>query len=148
MLLTHDEETNEKLSNINRAPKTARVMYLLGIDDNTASEICNEINEKQLAAAHPTLSWSGGGRIDVHVTHTEATKEHALEIWHEIEDITQDETIGMGDSGNDVPLFQSSGLKVAVSNATLELKSLADYIAPNDNQQALEHVIKHFVLKE
>ena len=52
----------------------------------------------------------------------------------------------MGDSGNDIPIFQSSGLKVAVGNATVGLKALADYIAPSVDQHALEHVIDRFLL--
>lgn len=52
----------------------------------------------------------------------------------------------MGDSGNDVPIFQSCGYKVAVGNATSTLKELADYIAPPVSKHALGHVIETVLL--
>lgn len=136
----------EPLHSVSSVTNDSRFMYLLGIESKIADVICNTINEQGFAVAHSTLSWSGGNRLDVHVTHPEATKEHALQVWHTIESVTKEETIAMGDSGNDVPLFQSAGFKIAVSNANAELKQLADYIAPNDKQQALEHVINRFLL--
>lgn len=148
MLLTHDEELYQPLKTITVAPRTARVMYLLGINNETAAVICNRVNELHGVAAHPTLSWSGENKLDIHVTHVEATKEHAVLEWQKLEDVTKTETIGMGDSGNDIPLFQSVGLKVAVGSATVELKQLADYIAPNQNDGALVHVINRFLLEK
>lgn len=136
----------EPLHSVSSVADDSRFMYLLGIDAKVADTVCNTINGQGFAVAHSTLSWSGGGKLDVHVTHPEATKEHALQEWHKLEGISREETIGMGDSGNDIPLFQSAGFKVAVSNATPELKQLADYIAPNDEQQALMHVINKFLL--
>ncbi len=134
------------IDSISSVSDDSRFMYLLGIEANIADNICNIINAQGFAVAHSTLSWSGGSKLDVHVTHPEATKEHALVKWHELENVSKAETIAMGDSGNDIPLFQSAGLKIAVSNATSNLKQLADYIAPNEKQQALEHVINKFLL--
>lgn len=123
-------------------------LYLIGVSPDAASRVCSEINNAGiLAVAHQTPSWKSGNKIDIHVTHSEATKGHALKAWHAIEGVSVAETIGLGDSANDLPLFQSSGLKVAVSNAGIILTEQADYIAPNDHQQALEHVIDKFILK-
>lgn len=134
------------IATVQSVPKDLRFIYLLGIPEAAAIKISNYINEQEYAVAHNTPSWSGNGLIDVHVTHPEATKEHAIQVWQQFEGITQAETIGVGDSGNDVPIFQSSGLKVAVGNATPDLKSLADYIAPAVTEHALEHVINKFLL--
>jgi len=78
---------------------------LLGIPHDIATNVCNVINSQGYAVAHMTYSWDGEGFMDVHVTHTEATKEHAIKAWQKIESVTKAETIGMGDSGNDIPLF-------------------------------------------
>lgn len=135
-----------QLHSVSKVSDDARFMYLLGISPSAAQNICNTINGQGFAVAHMTPSWSGGDKLDVHVTHQEATKEHAIQVWQEMMQISKEQTIGMGDSGNDIPLFQSSGLKVAVGNGTPDLKRLADYIAPNQAGGALEHVITKFLI--
>jgi Cof subfamily protein (haloacid dehalogenase superfamily) len=127
-------------------PKDLRFIYLLAVPEPTAIKISNRINADAYAVAHLTPSWAGGDLIDIHVTHPEATKEHAIEIWQKREGISKAETIGLGDSGNDIPIFQSAGLKIAVANATASLMQLADYIAPSVGDNALEHVINKFLL--
>lgn len=146
-LMTSAEVKGVPLGTVQSVPHHLRFIYLLGIEESAAINISNRINENQYAIAHLTPSWDGGTFVDVHVTHPEATKEHAIHIWQELENVTQAETIGVGDSGNDIPIFQSAGLKVAVGNATMDLKELADYIAPNVDAHALVHVINKFLLE-
>lgn len=123
-----------------------RFVYLVAVEEEAAIRISNRINPEGFAVAHFTPSWAGNGLVDIHVTHPKATKEHAIEVWQRLEEVSKKETIGLGDSGNDIPIFQSSGLKIAVGNATRNLKELADYIAPEVNDHALKHVIKEFLL--
>ncbi len=132
------------IETVNWLPKRNRIVYFLGIDKAVARRIARAINDKSYAAAHVTPSWHGD-LLDVHVTHPEGTKEHALSIWHGLVHINKSETIAMGDSANDIPLFQSAGFKVAVKNASPELKKLADYIAPAQENEALRHVIERFL---
>jgi len=121
-------------------------MYMIGIPSRDAEAIIDAVAKSGLAVAHHTPSWEGNGLQDVHVTHPGATKEHALKVWHRLQGVSVEETIAMGDSGNDRPLFRAAGLKVATGNATGELKALADYIAPPVTDHALKHVIDKFLL--
>lgn len=134
------------LNTVDGAPHNAQFMYLLNIPIEDGERIANAINAQAFAVAHLTPSWDGADKIDVHVTHPEATKEHAIGIWQTMVGASKETTIGMGDSGNDIPLFLSAGLRVAVGNATEALKQLADYIAPTQSDDALAHVINHFLL--
>lgn len=138
----------QSLNTVDRAPENAQFMYLLNIPSEVGQRITNAINAQAFAVAHLTPAWDGEGKIDIHVTHPEATKEHAIAIWQKMVGVSKDATIGVGDSGNDIPLFFSAGLRVAVGNATEELKQLADYIAPPQNDEALAHVINHFMLAD
>ncbi len=90
-------------------------------------------------------SWTKGF-VDVHVLHQEATKEHAMNKWLEIMNLKKKEVIAVGDSSNDIPLFKSAGLKVAMSNASDELKAQADYIAPSVDEDGLVDVIQKYIL--
>ena len=146
-LMISADTTRQPLHAVDVVPDRLRFMYLLAVSEQVATRICNVINVSGVAIAHMTPSWDGGGLVDIHVTHVEATKEHAIQIWQEMERVSKEETIGLGDSGNDLPIFQSAGFKVAVENATPELKQLADYIAPSVDEDGLAHVIDRFLLQ-
>ncbi len=123
-----------------------RFIYLLAVSQEVAERICNQINQTDSAeVAHLTPSWYGNGFIDVHITHREATKEHAIAVWQKLYGLAPQDTVGMGDSGNDIPIFESCGLKVAVENATLALKSVADIIVPSYDQHALCYVLEKYL---
>lgn len=55
--------------------------------------------------------------------------------------------IGVGDSGNDIPMMQSAGTKIAVSNATDSLKSICDTIICSNNEHAVDYILKNFILE-
>jgi Cof subfamily protein (haloacid dehalogenase superfamily) len=123
-----------------------RIIYLLGTDQATAIKVKEAVDAIPTAAANITTpSWASDNLFDVHVTNKDGTKEHALNEWFRRMDITKAETIAMGDSANDLPLFEVVGLKVAVGNATDELKRAADYIAPSRSDGALTDVINKFL---
>lgn len=136
------------ITDVTEVPSELRFMYLLNVSAPEGLRIVEAINLSGLAVAHHTLSWKGAGMIDIHATHPGATKEHALKVWQEMTGVTKSETIAMGDSGNDIPLFKSASLKVATGNATDDLKPLADYIAPPVTKRALKHVIDKFLLSQ
>lgn len=123
-----------------------RYLYALGVDAATAIELCEAINVDADVIAHQTLSWQGENLFDVHVTSSRATKEHAINIWQEIYGVNPEEIIGCGDSGNDMPIFNAVGMKVAVKTATPEIIERADYVAPAPDDGALAHTIHKFLL--
>lgn len=54
----------------------------------------------------------------------------------------------VGDGGNDLPLFELAGFKVAMGNAEEVLKKQADWIAPSVDEDGLAVAIKKFILKQ
>ncbi len=57
------------------------------------------------------------------------------------------ETIGMGDSENDLTLLRSAGLSLAVENATPTLKEIADRIICSNEDHAMKYVLENFIEK-
>lgn len=147
LLMISADDARPPLHTVNSVPEKLRYIYLLSVREQVAIKIINSINASGSIIAHMTPSWDGDGLVDIHVTHVEATKEHAIQVWQEMENIAKRETIGLGDSGNDLPIFQSAGLKVAVENARHELKELADYIAPSVQENGLAYVIDRFLMQ-
>lgn len=115
------------------------------------------LEKEQLDAFHQTIkhlpnsglhvipSWQDG-KMDFLITHTQATKQHAILQVAEFLQIDPSEMIGIGDGANDLPLLMACGLKVAVGNAVAELKDIADYIAPPVEEDAIADVLEKFVL--
>jgi HAD superfamily hydrolase (TIGR01484 family) len=147
LLMDSGNTTHRPIRGVHDLPHKLRFVYLLSIPAETAEAISKRVRAESNAAAHYTPSWYGEGLVDIHITHVEATKQHAIEVWQELEGVTKEETIGMGDSGNDVPIFHASGLKIAVGNATQDMKDLADLVTVPVNENPLEVVINGFLLK-
>ncbi len=62
--------------------------------------------------------------------------------------ITREETMGIGDLENDIPLMRSCGIGVAMQNAVPKVKEIADYItAANNNEGGVAEAIERFVLQ-
>ena len=80
------------------------------------------------------------------VMHPEGTKGNALRFLAGHIGCTMAETIGIGDSWNDRDLIELAGLGVAMGNAIQSLKQIADYIAPDNNNEGVRHVLEKFVL--
>lgn len=145
-IVSSDQPINRLLSEIDSLPDDLSFVYLIGASQKIAKTICHQISLIGGTIAHINPSWQGKDLVNIHVTHKLADKGQAIKIWQEMMNISQTETIGLGDSNNDIPLLGSTGFKVAVSNASNDLKSVADYIAPNDNNNALRDVIEGFLL--
>ena len=61
-------------------------------------------------------------------------------------DIASDAVLAIGDNDNDIPLFTQAGVKFAVGNGTVALKSHADVIAPDNDHDGVGWAIEQFVL--
>ena len=62
--------------------------------------------------------------------------------------INHNEIIIIGDSGNDLPMFECDGLKIAMSNADDFIKQKADYITDSNNNNGVAKAIKKFIFRE
>jgi HAD superfamily hydrolase (TIGR01484 family) len=120
-------------------------MAVQGVETRDAERIVSDLSHLSTIAIHTVSSWTEG-KIDVLITHAQATKQHGIYEVAKILNIDPSEIIGVGDGGNDFPLLMACGLKVAMGNASDELKAIADYIAPPVDEDGLAHVIEKFIL--
>lgn len=54
------------------------------------------------------------------------------------------ETMAVGDGGNDVSMIRHAGVGVAMGNASDDIKSVADYVAGNCDEDGIEKLLQHF----
>lgn len=77
------------------------------------------------------------GYRDLHITHAQATKEHAIAVLLEKLLLQRVDSIGIGDGNNDLHLFAGVGYKVAMGNAVADLKKNADLVIGDVKQDGL-----------
>lgn len=110
--------------------KTDEPVYFLEqtfIPEDMAKEISHKLQDIPEITAVMVSAQKPGYR-DIHVVDKAATKEHAVaELLNRIH-VHRKKTIGVGDSHNDIHLFNAVDYKVAMGNAVPELKSTANKV--------------------
>jgi hydroxymethylpyrimidine pyrophosphatase-like HAD family hydrolase len=124
--------------------KDVNVICVMSCTAMQGAEIMGRLAKIPGVTASDVLSWTGHG-LDIHITHSNATKGHAVARLRKILGVSKAETIGVGDNNNDVHLFKEVGRKVAMDNATDMLKALADTICGPVESDGLATFIEEVV---
>jgi hypothetical protein len=80
------------------------------------------------------------------ITAPGVSKGSALAFLAQHYGIAREETIAVGDNGNDVSMIEWAGLGVAMANATAEAKAVADWLAPSVAEDGVAALIDRFIL--
>lgn len=121
------------------------IVYVKDIEAHFVPNMLKKLEQVQGIVAHITNSWVIGCK-DLHITQVDATKKNALVQWLKLLSLTKDEVIAVGDSGNDIPLFESAGLKIAMANSTEDLISKADFVTKSVEEDGLALAIEKYIL--
>lgn len=105
------------------------VVYILGVPHQTAKLMIDTLASDTAITVAPADSWRlPVDGVDLHITSSTATKEHAINELAQRLGLSAHELAGVGDGHNDIHLFNAVGRRVAMGNAVPELKSVADEI--------------------
>lgn len=100
--------------------------------------------ERRLADLPVSCAWSGANSMEL--SHPLATKANGLRSVCRRLGIPMEETMAMGDSGNDITMLQAAGLGVAVANAPPEVRQVADAVTGTSEEDGAALAIERFVL--
>jgi hypothetical protein len=95
------------------------------------------------------MSWSldpSNGIYFGNVIARTVSKAGALKEMVDYLGISLAQTLAIGDSYNDIGMFQVAGTKVAMGHAPDQLKALANWVAPSVNDDGVAAAIKKFIL--
>lgn len=106
-----------------------------------------KLNRISNITAHAFPSWKKN-KTDIYITHEKATKYHAVGKLSELLKIKTSDMIAVGDGPNDLPLLNACGLKIAMGNASENIKKMADYVAPSVSEDGVAHVVEKFILRQ
>lgn len=108
-----------------------------------------EVLEQELKAKYTDthiIRYSFQEMYGLDITSARASKHLGVLKYIELLKLHPHELIGIGDGYNDYPLLTACGFKVAMGNAPQELKDIADYVAPAQNESGLLTFFRDFLL--
>ena len=124
----------------------ACVAFVLGLKQAQAEQLSRKIRAYDGLIAHGTPGWWGSDLTDIHITQREATKEQSAKALIKLLNLKPEEVIGVGDSANDLPIFEAVGYRVAMGNGSASVKRVADEIAPPVDEDGLAQIIEKYFL--
>lgn len=119
------------------------VNKLLAIDYNDAERVTGWITELQ--KKYPDLYIVKSTPYFCEIGSPNAKKSNGVKFLAEQWGIKQEEILTIGDQDNDIELLKAGGIKVAMGNATPELKDCADYITDNVENDGFVKAMEKFV---
>ena len=121
-----------------------KVNKLLAIDYDNPERINRY--EKELPERFPELYIVKSTPYFLEFSNKEASKYCAVEYLQNLWGIKREETLTIGDQNNDIALLKAGGVKIAMGNATEELKSIADYITASVFEDGFVQAMKKYCL--
>jgi Cof subfamily protein (haloacid dehalogenase superfamily) len=171
---THDREKSVEIilnivasandnANIEEAKKFAReraskireiASYDQLMDEQVYKFLAFSFDDHQLAqaakvlegVANITVSSSGHGNMEI--THRYAQKGIALEKFVSSRGISLEETMALGDSYNDVSMFERVGRAVAMGNADELIKEKCDFVTSTNDESGVAKAIWEVIKAE
>jgi Cof subfamily protein (haloacid dehalogenase superfamily) len=134
----HTEHTVKKFSEI----KKDKINKLLAIDYFNPDRISRY--EKELHEAFPDLYIVKSTPYFLEFSNPEASKKCAVEFLQNYWGLKKEEILTIGDQNNDIALLKAGGLKIAMGNATDELKEIADYVTDSVYEDGFVKAIEKF----
>ena len=80
------------------------------------------------------------------ITHPLANKGAALSEIAKLLGVPLAEIAAIGDGGNDVAMFERSGLSIAMGNASPEVQQAADFVTESNSEDGFANAIERFIL--
>jgi len=134
----HVERMISKFSDI----KKTKVNKILAIDYSNPDKISRY--EKELPELFPDLYIVKSTGCFLEFSNKEASKYCAVKYLQKYWGIKEYETLTIGDQNNDIELLRAGGIKVAMGNATDELKKCADFVTDTVYNDGFVKAINRF----
>lgn len=96
--------------------------------------------------ANLSLTTSGNEKLEI--SHADASKGNSLKMMADHFKVPLENTVAIGDSMNDYPMFQAAEIGIAMANAREQLKEISTYMTKSNMDNGVAHAIKKYILAE
>lgn len=100
------------------------------------------LSQKKELAKFDNLSIISYEDIAFEILAPERHKGIAVEEMAGLLGIAKENILSIGDGENDIEMFRSSGYKVAMGNATIEIQNLADFVTDTNENEGVLKILK------
>jgi Cof subfamily protein (haloacid dehalogenase superfamily) len=104
--------------------------------------------EAKLQRHHLPIAMTYSAPPYLEITSLEATKGKAIQRLANHLHIPLERILAIGDSRNDLSMFEVVGKRVAMGNAVPEVQAVADLIAPSNDEDGVAWTLRNVVLQE
>ena len=94
---------------------------------------------------YPQVQYLCGGYHNWEFTRAGVTKGTGLHVLADKLEVSIEETMACGDSGNDIPMLREAGIPVAMRNATNVVKEISCYITRSNEESGVSYAVDKFV---
>jgi len=98
-------------------------------------------------SAIPGLIITASHENNIEINHHDATKGHGVTLLAKHYGIDMKDVAVMGDSYNDLPMFEVAGYRIAMANAAPILKETSDFISISHDEDGVAVGIRHLLEK-
>lgn len=99
-------------------------------------------------AAIPGLIITASHVNNIEINHKDANKGNGVKLMAEHYGIPAEQIAVMGDSYNDLPMFEIAGYRIAMENAAPILKETADFITLSNSEHGVAAGLRHLLDKQ
>ena len=110
----------------------------------TTDKILRENLLKSLPYVFPNALFTSSVPNNIEINDPKANKGDGLKFLAEHLGLPAESTLAFGDGLNDMSMIEYAGIGAAMSNGVPELKAVADYIAPDNNNNGVAEGVKRF----
>ena len=128
-----------------RENKRILKVFTLGNSEDLTNILIRKTARFNTLTLHKTPSWKTDS-WDIFFTDIAASKENGVAEVANLLGISSQEIIGIGDGHNDISFLKACGLKIAMGNATNEVKEIADFIVPSVEDDGVAVAIEKYIL--
>lgn len=124
---------------------------VFGLDDDGSGDTYEKVIsviEEMSEIFGGRMVFNSSNILLIEAVNTGCTKGEAVEFVARRNGIKREEVICMGDALNDASMVKWAGLGVAVSNATDDLKQMADLVTVSCDEDAVGKIIREYCLEE
>ena len=126
--------------------KLDKVNKILAIDYNNPQII--DKYEKEIPKIFPELYIVKSSPYFLEFSNKEASKYCAVKFLQKYWGIKDDEVLTIGDQNNDIALLKAGSVKVAMGNATEDLKQIADFVTDTVQNDGFVKAIEKYCINE
>ena len=120
------------------------IVKVVGVSDEPA--LIDRARTDVLDVTDGAVSATSSQSYYLDVTHPDANKGRVVDFLERTYGIGAFAIAVIGDMENDLLMFDRAGLRIAVGNASDEVKSRADFVSTNNDDDGFAYAIENFVL--